>query len=98
MLVSASLVVAPGLSPPRRQVSPIPLIGGKDPVLSVAGWWVGVVHPVLHGSAGPFRPRLQGRDATESTYPMGSKIVVYYTLYRTFNKLAQLRKKNTVLL
>ena len=64
MLVSASLVVAPGLSPPRRQVSPIPLIGGKDPVLSVAGWWVGVVHPVLHGSAGPFRPRLQGRDAT----------------------------------
>ena len=60
----ASLIVAPGLPPPSRQVSPIPLIGGKVQVLSVAGWWVGVVHPVLNGPSGPFRPRFQGRDAT----------------------------------
>ncbi|CAL8400524.1 unnamed protein product [Boreogadus saida] len=53
-----------GLPLPSRQVSPIPLIGGKVQVLSVAGWWVGVVYPFLHGPSGPSRPRCQGRDAT----------------------------------
>ena len=62
----ASFIVALGLPPPSRQVFPIPLIGGKVQVLSVAGWWVGVVYPVLHGPPGPFRPRFQGRDATVS--------------------------------
>ncbi|CAL8352562.1 unnamed protein product [Boreogadus saida] len=55
---NASLIVAPGLPPPSRQVSPIPLIGGKVQVLSVAVWWVGVVYPVLHDPSGPFRPSL----------------------------------------
>ena len=66
MLVSASLVVAPGLSPPRRQVSPIPLIGGKDPVLSVAGWWVTVVSAIQDQPSGWSEPRFTGRDATVS--------------------------------
>ncbi|CAL8352505.1 unnamed protein product [Boreogadus saida] len=39
LLFVASFIVAPGLPPPSRQVSPIPLIGGKLQVLSVAGWW-----------------------------------------------------------
>ncbi|CAL8234795.1 unnamed protein product [Boreogadus saida] len=38
LLFVASFIVAPGLPPPSRQVSPIPLIGGKVQVLSVAGW------------------------------------------------------------
>ena len=33
-------------------------------MLSVAGWWVGVVHPVLYGTPGPSRPRFPWRDAT----------------------------------
>ena len=33
-------------------------------MLSVAGWWVGVVYPVLHGPSGPSRPRFTWRDAT----------------------------------
>ncbi|CAL8395243.1 unnamed protein product [Boreogadus saida] len=33
----ASLMLAPVLPPPSRQVSPIPLIGGNVQVLSVAG-------------------------------------------------------------
>ena len=60
----ASFIGAPGLPPPSRQVSPIPLIAGKVQVLSVASWWVGVVYPVLHDPPGSFRPRFQGWDAT----------------------------------
>ena len=55
---------APGLPPPSRQVSPIPLIGGKVQVLPVAGWWVAAVYPVLHCPSDPSGPRFQGRDAT----------------------------------
>ena len=57
-------MLALGLPPPSRQVSPIPLIGGTIQVLAVAGWWVGAVYPILHGPSGLFRPRFQGRDAT----------------------------------
>ena len=57
-------MLVPGLPPPSRQVSPIPLIGGKVQVLPVAGWWVAAVYPVLHGPSDPSGPRFQGRDAT----------------------------------
>ncbi|CAL8359058.1 unnamed protein product, partial [Arctogadus glacialis] len=43
---------------------PITLIGEPGWVLSVAGWWVGVVYPVLHGPSGQSRPRFPWRDAT----------------------------------
>ena len=56
----------PGLSPPRRQVSPITLIGGRDMVLSVAGCRMAAVYPVDHRSSCPLGPRFQGRDATTS--------------------------------
>ena len=57
----------PGLPPPSRRVSPISLIGGKDRVLPVAGWWVAAVYPVHHCSSDPPGPRFQGRDATVQT-------------------------------
>ena len=53
--------------PPAR-CPPITLIGGAKGMLSVAGWWVGVVYPVPHGPSGPSRPRFTWRDATTHTH------------------------------
>ena len=53
------------MGPPlSARCPPITLIGEPKGLLSVAGWWVGVVYPVLYGTPGPSRPRLPWRDAT----------------------------------
>ncbi|CAL8278641.1 unnamed protein product [Boreogadus saida] len=56
-----------GLFGPRvvlLKCPPITLIGEPKGLLSVSGWWVGVVYPVLHCPSGPSRPRFTWRDAT----------------------------------
>ena len=70
----------PGLSPPRRQVSPITLIGGRDMVLSVADCRMAAVYPVDHRSSCPLGLRFQGRVATtsKSKHKMTSFLFEFY--------------------
>ena len=61
VLCPTSFKMAPRLS---ARCPPITLIGEPKGLLSVAGWWAGLVHPVPHCPCPLSRPRPTWRDAT----------------------------------